>query len=42
MSYIDELASILGKEKVLTDPSEKFVYGADWSPRTPDEFFPPD
>ena len=42
MSYIDELVSILGREKVLTDPSEKFVYGADWSPRTPDEFYPPD
>ena len=42
MSYIDELVAALGKEKVLVDPSERFVYGADWSPRTPDEFFPPD
>ena len=42
MSYIDELVTALGKEQVLTDPSEKFVYGADWSPRTPDEFVPPD
>ncbi|MCX6658238.1 MAG: FAD-binding protein, partial [Euryarchaeota archaeon] len=42
MSYVDELVTALGKEKVLTDPSEKFVYGADWSPRTPDEFVPPD
>ncbi len=42
MSYIDELEAALGKEKVLTDPAEKFVYGADWSPRTPDEFVPPD
>src|SRR4030042_4741527 len=42
MSYIDELVSALGKEKVLLDPSERFVYGADWSPRTPDEFLPPD
>ncbi len=41
MSYIEELISSLGKEKVLTDPSEMFVYGADWSPRTPDEFRPP-
>ena len=42
MSYIEDLVAALGKEKVLTDPSEKFVYGADWSPRTPDEFVPPD
>ena len=42
MSYIDELIASLGKEKVLVDPSERFVYGADWSPRTPDEFVPPD
>ena len=42
MSYIDELVTALGKEKVLLDPSEMFVYGADWSPRTPDEFLPPD
>ena len=42
MSYIEDLVADLGKEKVLTDPSEKFVYGADWSPRTPDEFVPPD
>ncbi len=42
MSYIEELITALGKEKVLLDPSERFVYGADWSPRTPDEFLPPD
>jgi len=42
MSYIDELVTALGKEKVLVDPSERFVYGADWSPRTSDEFCPPD
>ena len=42
MSYIDELLTALGKEKVLLDPAERFVYGADWSPRTPTEFFPPD
>ena len=42
MSYIDELTTALGKEKVLVDPAERFVYGADWSPRTPDEFVSPD
>src|SRR4030066_1530578 len=42
MSYTEELVAALGKEKVLLDPSERFVYGADWSPRTPDEFLPPD
>ncbi|MEW5748878.1 MAG: FAD-binding oxidoreductase [Candidatus Thermoplasmatota archaeon] len=42
MSYTDELVAALGKEKVLVDPAERFVYGADWSPRTPDEFVPPD
>jgi glycolate oxidase len=42
MPYIDELVTALGKEKVLLDPAERFVYGADWSPRTPTEFFPPD
>jgi len=42
MSYTDELITALGKEKVLLDASELFVYGADWSPRTPDEFVPPD
>lgn len=42
MSYINELVTALGKEKVLVDPSERFVYGADWSPRTSDEFCPPD
>ena len=42
MSYTEELVAALGKEKVLLDPSERFVYGADWSPRTPDEFVPPD
>ena len=42
MSYIDELIGAVGKEKVLTDPAELFVYGTDWSPRTPTEFNPPD
>jgi glycolate oxidase len=42
MSYADELVAALGKEKVRLDPAERFVYGADWSPRTPAEFFPPD
>ena len=42
MSYTDELVSALGKDKVLLDPSERYVYGADWSPRTPDEICPPD
>ena len=42
MSYIDELRETLGKEKVLTDPAELFVYGADWSPRTPEEVQPPE
>jgi len=42
MNYTEELVSALGREKVLLDPSERYVYGADWSPRTPDEFVPPD
>lgn len=42
MTFIEELVASLGKEKVLIDPAERFVYGADWSPRTPDEFVPPD
>lgn len=40
--YIKELIKALGKEKVLTEDFERFVYGADWSPRTADEIFPPD
>jgi len=39
--FIEELKSQLGK-KVLTEDFERFVYGADWSPRTPDEVFMPD
>lgn len=42
MTYVNELVAALGKEKVLVDPSERFVYGADWSPRTIEEFAPPD
>ncbi|HIH00948.1 TPA: FAD-binding oxidoreductase, partial [Thermoplasmata archaeon] len=42
MSYIDELITAIGREKVLTDPSELYVYGTDWSPRTSDEIRPPD
>ncbi len=42
MSYISELRTALGDEKVLTDPAELYVYGADWSPRTSDEIRPPD
>jgi hypothetical protein len=34
MSYADELVAALGKEKVRLDPADRFVYGADWSPRT--------
>ncbi len=42
MKYISELKAALGDEKVLTDPAELYVYGADWSPRTSDEIRPPD
>ena len=42
MAFIDELVSAIGEEKVLTDPAELYVYGADWSPRTPDEVRPPE
>ncbi|MCJ7489702.1 MAG: FAD-binding protein, partial [Thermoplasmata archaeon] len=42
MAFIDELVSAIGKEKVLTDPAELYVYGTDWSPRTPDEVRPPE
>ncbi len=40
--YIDELKEQLGDDKVLTEDFERYVYGADWSPRTKDEIFPPD
>lgn len=40
--YLKELVDALGKKKVLTEDFERYVYGADWSPRTPDEVFPPD
>ena len=39
--YIEELKAALG-EKVHTEDFERFAYGADWSPRTPQEVFPPD
>ena len=42
MKYISELKTALGDEKVLTDPAELYVYGADWSPRTSDEIRPPE
>ncbi|UCE45878.1 MAG: FAD-binding oxidoreductase [Methanobacteriota archaeon] len=42
MKYISELQAVLGDEKLLTDPAELYVYGADWSPRTSDEIHPPD
>ena len=42
MSYISELKSTIGEEKVLTDPAELYVYGADWSPRTSAEIMPPE
>jgi FAD/FMN-containing dehydrogenase len=42
MSYVEELVSAIGREKVLTDPAELFVYGTDWSPRTSEEVRPPD
>ena len=42
MKYISELKAAIGDEKVLTDPAELYVYGADWSPRTSDEIRPPD
>jgi len=40
-SYIDELKQALG-EKVLTEDFQRYVYGADWSPRTKDEIYMPD
>ncbi|MEM2870464.1 MAG: FAD-binding oxidoreductase [Thermoplasmata archaeon] len=40
-AYIEELRAALG-EKVRTEDFERFAYGADWSPRTPKEVFPPD
>jgi len=40
--YIQELIKLLGKDKVLTEDFERYVYGADWSPRTTDEIYPPD
>jgi glycolate oxidase len=39
---IQELKDALGEDKVLTEDFERYVYGADWSPRTKDEIFPPD
>ncbi|MCK4758309.1 MAG: FAD-binding oxidoreductase [Thermoplasmata archaeon] len=41
MSYIEELKEALG-DKVLTEDFERFVFGADWSPRTQGEIIPPD
>ena len=40
--YIDELIEALGQDKVLKEDFERYVYGADWSPRTSDEIIPPD
>ncbi|MBM4248590.1 MAG: FAD-binding oxidoreductase [Euryarchaeota archaeon] len=40
-AYVDELRAALG-ERVRTEDFERFAYGADWSPRTPKEVFPPD
>ncbi|MCK5561264.1 MAG: FAD-binding oxidoreductase [Thermoplasmata archaeon] len=40
--YIEELIEAIGKDKVLTEDFERYVFGADWSPRTTDEIFPPD
>ena len=40
--YIQELKDALGEDNVLTEDFERYVYGADWSPRTKDEIFPPD
>jgi FAD/FMN-containing dehydrogenase len=40
--YIEELKGVLGEGKVLSEDFERFVYGTDWSPRTPDEVSPPD
>jgi glycolate oxidase len=36
------LISALGDKKVLLEDFERFVYGADWSPRTTKEIYPPD
>lgn len=41
VEYIEELKRELG-DKVLTEDFERFVFGADWSPRTQHEVFPPD
>jgi glycolate oxidase len=40
--YVKELLKALGKDKVLTEDFERYIFGADWSPRTPDEMYPPD
>lgn len=40
--YIEELQKALGEKLVLTEDFERYVYGADWSPRTPAEIYPPD
>ncbi len=40
--YIDELIEKLGPEKVMTADFERYIYGADWSPRTKEEIYPPD
>jgi len=39
---IKMLEAGLGKDKVHSLDFERFVYGTDWSPRTPDEIVPPD
>jgi FAD/FMN-containing dehydrogenase len=40
--YIEDLKKELGEKKVLNEDFEVYVYGADWSPRTPEEIFPPE
>ncbi len=39
---IKKLEAELGQEKVHSHDFERFVYGLDWSPRTPEEVTPPD
>jgi len=40
-AYINELRSVLG-DKVLTHDFQRYIYGADWSPRTKHEIYFPD
>jgi len=41
LDYIESLRKALG-DKVKALDFERFVYGADWSPRTQEEVYPPD